>query len=48
MIQLEISDTHKEFVPNGVGDFVEKDVPNGYHYELQYLNGLWQWVLIKD
>ena len=46
--ELARNDTHKELIPNNVGMFVEKDVPNGYHYELQYLNGLWQWVLVKD
>lgn len=28
--------------------YEEADVPNGYHYELQYLNGVWQWVLVAD
>ena len=40
--------THKELIPNNVGDFEERDVPDGYHYELQLLNGLWQWVLVAD
>ena len=40
--------THKELVPNGVGDWEERDVPDGYHYELQLLNGVWQWVLVAD
>lgn len=38
--------THKELIPNNVGTFEERDVPDGYHYELQLLNGVWQWVLI--
>ena len=48
MIQLEINNMHKELVPDSTGFVVEKNVPNGYHYELQYLNGLWQWVIVKD
>ena len=40
--------THKELIPNNVGDFEERDVPDRYHYELQLLNGLWQWVLVAD
>lgn len=40
--------THKELVPNSVGDWEERDVPDGYHYELQYLNDVWQWVLVAD
>ena len=41
-------ETHKELIPNNVGGFEEIDTPNGYHYELQLLNGIWQWILIKD
>lgn len=48
MIQLEINNMHKELVPDSTGFVVEKNAPNGYHYELQYLNGLWQWLLVKD
>ena len=40
--------THKELIPNNVGTFEERDVPDGYHYELQLLNGVWQWVLVTD
>lgn len=40
--------THKELIPNNIGTFDERDVPDGYHYELQLLNGLWQWVLVAD
>ena len=40
--------THKELMPNNVGIFEERDVPDGYHYELQLLNGVWQWVLLAD
>ena len=40
--------THKELIPNNVGTFEERDVPDGYHYELQLLNGVWQWVLVAD
>lgn len=42
------SPTHTELIPNGVGDWHEVNVPNGYHYELQELNGLWQWIVVKD
>lgn len=40
--------THTKFIPNNVGSFVEKDVPNGYHYELVSCYGIWRWVLVKD
>ena len=40
--------THKELIPNNIGTFNERDVPDGYHYELQLLNGIWQWVLAVD
>ena len=40
--------THKELIPNNVGTFEERNVTDGYHYELQLLNGVWQWVLIAD
>ena len=40
--------THKELIPNNVCTFEEKDVPDGYHYELQLLNDIWQWVLVVD
>lgn len=40
--------THKELIPNNIGTFEEKDVPDGYHYELQLLNGIWQWILVAD
>ena len=40
--------THKELIPNNIGTFDERDVPDGYHYELQLLNGIWQWVLVAD
>ena len=41
-------DTHKELIPNNAGIFEEIDTPNGYHYELQCCNGIWQWGLVKD
>ncbi len=41
-------DTHRELIPDNVGLFEERDVPNGYHYELRCLNGVWQWVVVKD
>ena len=40
--------THKELIPNMIGTFEERDVPDGYHYELQLLNGVWQWILVTD
>lgn len=41
--------THKELIPTIVDDFEERDVPDGYHYELQCLNnGIWQWVLVAN
>ena len=40
--------THKELIPNNVGTFEERDVTDGYHYELQLLNGVWQQVLVAD
>lgn len=40
--------THKELIPNNVGTFEERDVPDGYHYGLQLLNDIWQWVLVVD
>ena len=40
--------THKELIPNNVGDFEERDVLDGYHYELQLLNDIWQWILVTD
>ena len=40
--------THKELIPNNVGTFEERDVLDGYHYELQLLNGVWQWTLVAD
>ena len=40
--------THKELIPNNVGILEERDVPDGYHYELQLLNGIWQCVLVAD
>lgn len=40
--------THKELVTNNTGDLEEREVPNGYHYELQNLNDVWQWILVKD
>ena len=41
--------THKELIPTTVDDFEERDVPDGYHYELQQLNnGIWQWVLVAN
>ena len=41
--------THKELIPTTVDDFEERDVPDGYHYELQVLdNGIWQWVLVAN
>jgi len=46
--ELSSNDTHKEIIPNNVGGFVEKDVPNGYHYELQGHYDIWQWVIVKD
>ena len=33
--------THKELIPNNNGDLEEREVPDGYHYELQHLNGVW-------
>lgn len=40
--------THKELIPNNVGTFEERDALDGYHYELQLLNGVWQWTLVAD
>ena len=40
--------THKELIPNNVGTFEERDVTDGYHYELQLLNDVWQSILVAD